>query len=104
MGGGQDLADDEEYAAARDQEHEDYDEEHCAQNDGCAKKWVEEGGYADDNAVHAWEVGYANWNAEEDECGQGEGDNGEYGDGRWGSDGNRNCGDDDDDMWAADAW
>ena len=89
VGGGQDLADDEEYAAERDQEHEDYDEEHCAQNDGCAKEWVEEGGYADDNAVHAWDSGYADWNAEEYECGEGEGDYDEYGDGRWGSDGKR---------------
>ena len=53
VGGGQDLADDEEYAAERDQEHEDYDEEHCAQNNGCAKEWIEEGGCADDHAVHA---------------------------------------------------
>ena len=51
LGGGQDLADDEEYAAERDQEREEYDEEHCAQNDGCAMECIKEGGYADDRAV-----------------------------------------------------
>ena len=92
MGGGQDLADNEEYAAEGDQEHEDYDDERCAQNDGCAEEWTEEGGYADDHAQHAWESGYAEWNAEEDECDDGKDDHGEYGDGLW------------DDMWAADSW
>ena len=55
--------------------------------------------------LHSWERDHADWDAEEDECGEGgegEDDYGEYGDGRWGSDGNRHC--EDDDMWAADAW
>ena len=92
VGGGQDVADNEEYAAEGDQEHEDYDEGRCAQDDGCAQEWTEEGGYDDDHAEHAWESGYAEWNAEEDECDDGKDDYGEYGEGRW------------DDMWAADAW
>ena len=46
VGGGQDWEDNEEYAAEGDQEHEDHDE-------------------------HAWESGYAEWNAEEDECDEG---------------------------------
>ena len=43
VGGGQDLADNEEFAAEGDQEHEDYDEERCAHNDGSAEEWTEEG-------------------------------------------------------------
>ena len=95
------MADNEEDAAEGDQEHEDHDEERCAQNDGSADECTEEGGYGDDHAEHAWESGYAEWNAEEDECDEGKG---EYGDGCWASDGNRYGEDDDDDMWAADTW
>ena len=96
MGGGRDTADNEEYAAEGDQEHEDHDEERCAQNDGCAEEWTEEGGYADDHAEHAWGSRYAEWNAEEDEY-EGKDDYGEYVDGRWARDGNRYGEDDDDD-------
>ena len=64
--------------------------------------WTQDGGYADGHAEHAWESGYAEWNAEEDECDEGKDDYGEYGDGRWGSDGNRYGEDEDDDMWPAD--
>ena len=103
VGGGQDLADNEVCAAKGDQEHEEYDEERCAQN-GCAEEWTEVGGYADDPAEHARESGYAEWNAEEDECDEGKDDYGEYGDGRWTGDGNRCGDDDDDDMWAAYTW
>ena len=50
--------------------------------------------------LHSWERDYADWNAEEDECG--EGGEGEDGDAHWAATGNRHC--EDDDMWAADAW
>ena len=92
VGGLQDLADNGKYAAEGDQEHEDYDEEYCTQNDGCVEEWIEEGGYADDHAEHAWENGYAEWNAEEDECDDGKDDYDEYGESYW------------DDMWAAGTW
>ena len=73
--GGQDL---EEYAALHGQvngaEHEDCDEERCEQNDGCAEEWTEEAGSADDHAEHADESGYAEWNADENECHDGEDD------------------------------
>ena len=109
VGGDQDLEEfDEEYAAEHDQEdgaeHEEYHEEHCEQNDGCAEEWIGEGAYVDDHAEYAWEGGYAEWNAEEDECHDDEEDYGEYGDGRWDIDGGRYSENDDDDMWAADAW
>ena len=99
---------DEECAAEHDQEHgaehEEKDEEHCEQNDGCAEEWIEEGANVDDHAEHAWESGYAEWNAEEDKYRDDQEDYGEYGDGPWGSDGGRYGENDDDDMWAADAW
>ena len=82
VGGGQDWADNEEYAAEGDQEHVDHDEERCTQNDGCAEEWTQEGGYADDCVERALESGYAEWHAEEDECDEGKHDHGEYGVGR----------------------
>ena len=39
VGGGKDLADNEEYATEGYQEQEDYDEERCAQ-EGCAEEWT----------------------------------------------------------------
>ena len=104
VGGGRDLADNEEYAAESDQEHEDYDEERCSQNDGWREAWTQDGGCADGHAEHVWESGYAEWNAEEDEGDEGKDDHGEYGDGRWGSDGNRHGEEDDKDTWAVDMW
>ena len=44
VGDGWDSADKEEYAVEDEQEHEDYDEELCVQNDGYAEEWTEEGG------------------------------------------------------------
>ena len=80
-------------------DHEDYDEEHCDQNDGCAVEWTEEGGYADDKAEHAGESGYAECNAEEDECHDGEDDYSVNDDDRWDSDGGH-FSESDDGTWA----
>ena len=84
-------------------EHEDYDEERCEQNDGCAEEWPEEAGLADDHAEHAVESGYVEWNADENECHDGEDDYGESGDGRWDSNGD-NYSESDDGTWAVQEW
>ena len=68
MDGGQDF---KEYGA----EHEDYDEEHCEQSVTAGdKSGLRTAATPATHAEHAEESGYAEWNAEEGECHDGEND------------------------------